>query len=111
MRLELTRVGLLVELANHYTTRGAFIPFQSGLCQFSETPFYSPYITLAETTTTESNDPRINTKRILKAILFYSVGDHLICIRALIICATLRDQMVIKSRRRHLEFPFPSLFE
>ena len=26
MRLELTRVGLLVELANHYTTRGAFLP-------------------------------------------------------------------------------------
>ena len=25
MRLELTRVGLLVELANHYTTRGALI--------------------------------------------------------------------------------------
>ena len=25
MRLELTRVGLLVELANHYTTRGAFM--------------------------------------------------------------------------------------
>ena len=25
MRLELTRVGLLVELANHYTTRGAFV--------------------------------------------------------------------------------------
>ena len=24
MRLELTRVGLLVELANHYTTKGAF---------------------------------------------------------------------------------------
>ena len=24
MRLELTRVGLLVELANHYNTRGAF---------------------------------------------------------------------------------------
>ena len=24
MRLELTRVGLLVELANHYTTTGAF---------------------------------------------------------------------------------------
>ena len=24
MRLELTRVGLLVELANYYTTRGAF---------------------------------------------------------------------------------------
>ena len=24
MRLELTRVGLLAELANHYTTRGAF---------------------------------------------------------------------------------------
>ena len=23
MRLELTRVGLLVELANHYTTKGA----------------------------------------------------------------------------------------
>ena len=29
MRLELTRVGLLVELANHYTTRGAlFWDFQ-----------------------------------------------------------------------------------
>ena len=26
MRLELTRVGLLVELANHYTTRGALGP-------------------------------------------------------------------------------------
>ena len=25
MRLELTRVGLLVQLANHYTTRGAFV--------------------------------------------------------------------------------------
>ena len=25
MRLELTRVGLLVELANHYTTKGALI--------------------------------------------------------------------------------------
>ena len=25
MRLELTRVGLLVELANHYTTRGACV--------------------------------------------------------------------------------------
>ena len=25
MRLELTRVGLLVELANHYTTRGALM--------------------------------------------------------------------------------------
>ena len=24
MRLEFTRVGLLAELANHYTTRGAF---------------------------------------------------------------------------------------
>ena len=24
MRLELTRVGLLVELANHYTTRGTY---------------------------------------------------------------------------------------
>ena len=28
MRLELTRVGLLVELANHYTTRGAFIVWE-----------------------------------------------------------------------------------
>ena len=25
MRLELTRVGLLAELANHYTTRGALV--------------------------------------------------------------------------------------
>ena len=28
MRLELTRVGLLVELANHYTTKGASENFQ-----------------------------------------------------------------------------------
>ena len=28
MRLELTRVGLLVELANHYTTRGASPPVE-----------------------------------------------------------------------------------
>ena len=27
MRLELIRVGLLVELANHYTTKGAFYPY------------------------------------------------------------------------------------
>ena len=27
MRLELTHVGLLVELANHYTTRGAYQPW------------------------------------------------------------------------------------
>ena len=27
MRLELTRVGLLVKLANHYTTKGALILF------------------------------------------------------------------------------------
>ena len=31
MRLELTRVGLLVELANHYTTRGALIIYEA-LC-------------------------------------------------------------------------------
>ena len=78
------------------------IHFQSVL---SETPFYSPYVTLAETTTTtESNDSRINIPRILKAIRFYSVGDHLICILAVMICATLRDQMVIKSRGRHLKW-------
>ena len=28
MRLELTHVGLLVELANHYTTRGACITYK-----------------------------------------------------------------------------------
>ena len=34
MRLELTRVGLLVELANHYTTRGA-LPMNALVeCQF-----------------------------------------------------------------------------
>ena len=33
MRLELTRVGLLVELANHYTTRGAF-PCWYWICIF-----------------------------------------------------------------------------
>ena len=29
MRLELTRVGLLVELANHYITKGAFAKLES----------------------------------------------------------------------------------
>ena len=33
MRLELTRVGLLVKLANHYTTRGALGIYESAyLC-------------------------------------------------------------------------------
>ena len=32
MRLELTRVGLLVKLANHYTTRGAY--FETDLIDF-----------------------------------------------------------------------------
>ena len=31
MRLELTRVGLLAELANHYTTRGALVIYKA-LC-------------------------------------------------------------------------------
>ena len=31
MRLELTRVGLLVELANHYTTRGAYGDLSDGI--------------------------------------------------------------------------------
>ena len=31
MRIELTRVGLLVYLANHYTTRGAQVPILSGV--------------------------------------------------------------------------------
>ena len=30
MRLELTRVGLLVEFANHYTTKGALYPLCCG---------------------------------------------------------------------------------
>ena len=51
------------------------------------------------------------TDSFLKATRFYQVEDHLICIRAVIICVTLRDQMVIKSRRRHLEFlRFPAWF-
>ena len=33
MRLELTRVGLLVELANHYTTRGALARETYGMLQ------------------------------------------------------------------------------
>ena len=37
MRLELTRVGLLVELANHYTTRGAWYWFQVTWIQLQET--------------------------------------------------------------------------
>ena len=44
MRLELTRVGLLVELANHYTTRGAFVTgylTKMGIKIVSQPP-YSP---------------------------------------------------------------------
>ena len=36
MRLELTRVGLLVELANHYTTRGAPALFKLGQWHFHQ---------------------------------------------------------------------------
>ena len=46
----------------------------------------------------------ISSHSFLKSTHFYQVGDHLICIWAVIIYATLRDQMVIKSRGRHLEF-------
>ena len=35
MRLELTRIGLLVELANHYTTRGALVRGGGGLNESS----------------------------------------------------------------------------
>ena len=38
MRLELTRVGLLVELANHYTTRGA-LAHRLGCCTEAEVKF------------------------------------------------------------------------
>ena len=51
-----------------------------------------------------STDSRIILHCFLTATRFYQVGDHLICIRAVIICATLRDQIVIKSRGRYLEF-------
>ena len=51
-----------------------------------------------------STNSHIALSSFLKATRFYQVGDHLICIRAVIICATLRDQMVIKSRGPHLEF-------
>ena len=51
-----------------------------------------------------STDSHIVLFFFLKATCFYQVGDHLICIRAVIICVTLRDQMVIKNCGRHLEF-------
>ena len=51
-----------------------------------------------------STDSRIALHCFLKATRFYQVRDHLICIWAVIICATLQDQMVIKSRGLHLEF-------
>ena len=35
MRLELTRVGLLAELANHYTTRGASFGSVHGLLRYN----------------------------------------------------------------------------
>ena len=34
MRLELTRVGLLVKLANHYTTRGALLSYPMNFVWF-----------------------------------------------------------------------------
>ena len=37
MRLELTRVGLLAELANHYTTRGALLNSLSDMFKFIHT--------------------------------------------------------------------------
>ena len=40
MRLELTRVGLLVELANHYTTRGAFIYMCVCVCMCARARVY-----------------------------------------------------------------------
>ena len=49
-------------------------------------------------------DYRIAPDSFLKATRFYQVRDHLIYIRAVIICTTLHDQMVIKSHGRHLEF-------
>ena len=51
-----------------------------------------------------STNSRIALPCFLKATRFYQVGDHLICIWAVIICMTLRDQMVIKCRGCHLEF-------
>ena len=39
MRLEFTRVGLLVELANHYTTRGALLPFLDLLVERCDSSF------------------------------------------------------------------------
>ena len=56
-----------------------------------------------------STDSCIALTSFLKATCFYQVGDHLNCIWAMIIYTTLRDQMVIKSRGRHLEFlSFPA---
>ena len=46
----------------------------------------------------------VSSCSFLKATHFYKVRDHLICKRAVIICVTLRDKMVIKSHGRHLEF-------
>ena len=40
MRLELTRVGLLVELANHYTTRGALLHHQRRLTYLRRCSFF-----------------------------------------------------------------------
>ena len=45
MRLELTRVGLLVELANHYTTRGALL---TRMCHYFLSPH--PYVSLFSST-------------------------------------------------------------
>ena len=47
MRLELTRVGLLVDLANHYTTRGYFVGYLTPNSFFVNNHFYFKQFSLA----------------------------------------------------------------
>ena len=54
MRLELTRVGLLVELANHYTTRGASSSKDGPGCHDNEELLYVPQSAKNETLLSDS---------------------------------------------------------
>ena len=45
MRIELTRVGLLVYLANHYTTRGAQSHLKTGQATTVHVPRTLPHLT------------------------------------------------------------------
>ena len=66
MRLELTRVGLLVELANHYTTRGASALNNVQWLVYPKTqPNHAYFIYMYK------EDLAWNTRELLKALISF----------------------------------------